>query len=205
MPHSSKECSCFARRDHRLRARDEVIEDDACRQYRADASQHLQHFERVDVLLPAQQDARAARQDERIVAEERLDRFMNPPALLRLADVKRVRSVVDGVVAEPDRLAHAADGAVAFSSTVTGSPASDNRHAADMPAGPAPRTTTRGLVPGSVPRTHGAPSLRSRGLTRATLVIHQKSGAAAARRRRTRSTALSRIDRASWCRRSRTR
>src|SRR6476646_4058815 len=35
--------------------------------------------------------------------------------------------------------------APSFSSTVTGRPSSDNRQAADMPAGPAPRTTMRSL------------------------------------------------------------
>ena len=81
---------------------------------RADAGQHLQHLERVDVFLAAQQHARAAHQDQRILAEERRDRLEDLLALGGLADVKGVRTEVDGVVADLDRPAHAADRLVAL-------------------------------------------------------------------------------------------
>ena len=80
--------------------RHQVVEDDARREQRADAGQHLQHLERIDVLLAAQQHARAARQDQRVLAEERADRLVDRAALFGLADVERVRAVVDGVLAD---------------------------------------------------------------------------------------------------------
>ena len=102
------------RRERRLERGDQVIEDDARRQERADAGQHLEHLERIDVLLAAQEHARAARQDQRVVAEERLDRFVNRAALVGLANMKRMRPVIDRVLPDGDRLSHAADRAVAL-------------------------------------------------------------------------------------------
>ena len=75
--------------------RQQVVEDDRERQQRADAGQHLQQLERIDVFLAAQQHARAARQDQRILAEERADRVEDRAALVGLADVERVRAEVD--------------------------------------------------------------------------------------------------------------
>ena len=71
------------RRERRLQRRHQVVEDDARRQQRADAGQHLQHLERIDVFLAAQQHARAARQDQRVLAEERRDRLDGSRGSLR--------------------------------------------------------------------------------------------------------------------------
>ena len=113
-PHSSNESSFFAGANIDFARRDEVVEEDPRRQQRADAEQHLQHLERVDVVLAVEEHAGAARQDQRVLAEERLDRLVDRAALVRFANVERVRSEVDDVVAELDRLAHPADGAVAL-------------------------------------------------------------------------------------------
>ena len=103
------------RRERRLHRRHQVVEDDARRQQRADAGQHLQQLERIDVLLAAQQHARAARQNQRILAEERLDRLQESRGSRRsrgcgrCAGRSRRRSVADR-----NRPAHAADRVVAL-------------------------------------------------------------------------------------------
>ena len=87
----------FRRRKCRFQGRNRVIEDDARGEEGAHTGEHLQHLQRVDVFPAAQEHARAARQDERILAEERADRFVNPPALRGFPDVERVRTIVDRV------------------------------------------------------------------------------------------------------------
>src|SRR5262249_39287966 len=67
-----------------------------------------------NVVLALQEDARAACEDQRVLAEERPDRLDDRAALVGFADVERVGAEVGAVAAELQRLAHSADGAVEF-------------------------------------------------------------------------------------------
>ena len=139
------------RLDQRFHARFQVVEHDAGGEQRIDAREYLQHLERIDVLLASQQHSRATREHERVVAEERADRIVDPPALFGFADVKGVRTVIDRVLANADGLAHPADGGVFL----------EHRHAAaQMRQPPRGRETRR---PGSEDNDM---RLRQRGQTR---------------------------------------